>query len=656
MAGSLSGPSDAMRALDMAEAAWNYFNSEDLAGLPLETVATCMRRWHRVEAKQIMAGSRLVAAFDAGDGAAADGQRSTAAWLARFGRITLQAARRWRSRGRRLLRHEHVAAAMTAGSITDSYGQWICDVVAKFPPADRDDVEKILADAASSDATIEDLVTLAAQMYRILVPNGPEDDEDLQDDKRQVTLGKTLNGVGRLNGDLNRRATALAEQVINALAVKKGPEDMRSAPQRRHDALAEAFQRLVDSDLLPQRGGAKPNVRVDMPLVILRGLRGARQAEAEWLRAKLADLARPGHSQTRDLGDDAHPRGREERGAAATETAHATRTGHHTETGDAGAGDSAADGGTGDPESGSAGMGDSAVLAGIGPISDRLADTLSCNGTLTPTVTGHVDGDALTAMTDYWLSVLGLHPDGKAPEDHGAQAGRSEAGQAAGSEAAGHEAAGHRAAGHEAAGHAAAGSKAAGSEAAGSEAASSKAAGHGHQAAGRAAAGRAAAGHETAARAVISPEVRRHLQRRLLRWAVDVLSGPTGLASQLRRRAGGAPLDSPSIVLDVGSDIRNVPAPIERAVRARDGRCRFPGCDHPAELSQVHHIVHRQQHGPTSLTNLIVLCSFHHLIAVHTWKWQISLNPDGTVTATSPSGGQLHDSGLPGSQPPVWAA
>jgi predicted restriction endonuclease len=66
---------------------------------------------------------------------------------------------------------------------------------------------------------------------------------------------------------------------------------------------------------------------------------------------------------------------------------------------------------------------------------------------------------------------------------------------------------------------------------------------------------------------------------------------------------------------------------------------------------QPHHIIPRSQGGPTCLTNLLELCSFHHLIAVHRWGWGIVLNPDGTVTATSPNGDRtLHSHGPPPAQ------
>jgi Domain of unknown function (DUF222)/HNH endonuclease len=122
----------------------------------------------------------------------------------------------------------------------------------------------------------------------------------------------------------------------------------------------------------------------------------------------------------------------------------------------------------------------------------------------------------------------------------------------------------------------------------------------------------------------------------LIDRAADLLSGPGGLAAWLRTGLLDGPAASVSLPLDVGAATETIPAHLRRAVIARDRCCRFPGCDQPAMVCQPHHIVPRSQGGPTSLTNLLLLCSFHHLIAVHRWGWGIVLLPDGTVTATSP--------------------
>ncbi len=119
--------------------------------------------------------------------------------------------------------------------------------------------------------------------------------------------------------------------------------------------------------------------------------------------------------------------------------------------------------------------------------------------------------------------------------------------------------------------------------------------------------------------------------------AADVLSGPAGLAAYLRTGLLDGPAAAKSLPLDIGHATDTIPAHLRRLVIARDRHCQFPGgCDQRAAACQPHHIIPRSKGGKTCLVNLLLLCTFHHLIAVHRWGWQIALNPDGTVTATSP--------------------
>ena len=130
--------------------------------------------------------------------------------------------------------------------------------------------------------------------------------------------------------------------------------------------------------------------------------------------------------------------------------------------------------------------------------------------------------------------------------------------------------------------------------------------------------------------------------------AADLLSGPGGLAGWLRTGLAPGPGGSPSLPLDIGAAAETIPAHLRRAVSVRDRRCRFPGCAQPPAACQPHHIIPRSQGGPTCLTNLLLLCTFHHLIAIHRWGWGIVLHPDGTVTATSPGRSRtLHSHGPP---------
>jgi len=137
---------------------------------------------------------------------------------------------------------------------------------------------------------------------------------------------------------------------------------------------------------------------------------------------------------------------------------------------------------------------------------------------------------------------------------------------------------------------------------------------------------------------MLPPRTLARLQDTLLRYAADVLSGPRGLTAFLRTRTLAAEFPSVSLPLDVGTVASTVPPHLRRAVISRDRRCAFPGCAQRPSSCQVHHIQPRAAGGTTCLTNLLLLCPFHHLIAIHRWGWSITLHGNGTTTATSPDG------------------
>ena len=93
--------------------------------------------------------------------------------------------------------------------------------------------------------------------------------------------------------------------------------------------------------------------------------------------------------------------------------------------------------------------------------------------------------------------------------------------------------------------------------------------------------------------AEISPQAWQALRYALARLAIDLVSGPAGVASILRRGLLEHPWDTPSLPLDIGY-AESIPASIRRAVHWRDRyKCAWPRCGRPAAWSDVHHIKHR---------------------------------------------------------------
>ena len=67
--------------------------------------------------------------------------------------------------------------------------------------------------------------------------------------------------------------------------------------------------------------------------------------------------------------------------------------------------------------------------------------------------------------------------------------------------------------------------------------------------------------------------------------------------------------------LDVGRDQRLFTYRQRVALAARDGGCRFPGCDRPPSWTEAHHIEHwGRDGGSTDVANGILLCRHHHLM------------------------------------------
>jgi len=88
-------------------------------------------------------------------------------------------------------------------------------------------------------------------------------------------------------------------------------------------------------------------------------------------------------------------------------------------------------------------------------------------------------------------------------------------------------------------------------------------------------------------------------------------------------------------VTDVGARTRTIPPALRRALQHRDRGCRFPGCRLP--FGQGHHIRHWANGGPTTLSNLAMLCRRHHR-AVHEEGYQVERQPDGELRFRRPDG------------------
>ena len=96
--------------------------------------------------------------------------------------------------------------------------------------------------------------------------------------------------------------------------------------------------------------------------------------------------------------------------------------------------------------------------------------------------------------------------------------------------------------------------------------------------------------------------------------------------------------------LNVGRKTRTITPAIRRALQSRDRGCRFPGCSNKHYVDG-HHIRHWANGGETRLSNLALLCRFHHR-QVHEGGVAIQALSNGALRFTLKNGRTL-DSPVP---------
>ena len=542
-----------------------FLNQAALADLPGVVQADALRQMARVESACTAAHAGLLGAFSASGAHEDDGQQSERAWLKWQTQITAGAAAGAVGWMKRLAAHPAVRAALAAGVVSPSWAKKICEWTDLLPEGIRGDADEILLAAAGEGAVLPDLAALAEEMRRRTA--APDPDGGGGFDERRVRLGLTFGGAGVLEGDLTPACAAALAAVLEALGKKAGPEDARTAPQRRHDALEEACRRLIGAGCVPDRAGQPTHIQLHLTLDQLRDMPGAADAEAAWLAAQTGAAAQAGRAaQPTSSAQAARDR---EAAAQPTPSAQAAREGEAGRAaggvrgGEAGRDAGAGRGGEAGRD-GAAARGAQAARAAAegqpGWLTGPAAQAYACDAAIIPVVTGQADHAALAELAgQIHATTLTAGP------------------------------------------------------------------------------------HEPA-----SPAALARLHQTLLRHAATLLSGPGGLASFLRTRLTGDHFPAVSLPLDTGTPTNIISGALRRAVITRDRCCAFPGCDHPPAACQVHHLTPRAHGGQTRLSNLVLLCAFHHLTAVHRWGWTLTLHADGTITALNPDRTRtLHSHGPP---------
>uniref|UniRef100_UPI0028A8ED04 HNH endonuclease signature motif containing protein n=1 Tax=Miniimonas arenae TaxID=676201 RepID=UPI0028A8ED04 len=133
-----------------------------------------------------------------------------------------------------------------------------------------------------------------------------------------------------------------------------------------------------------------------------------------------------------------------------------------------------------------------------------------------------------------------------------------------------------------------------------------------------------------------------------------------GSAAAAAGTAGSAaftvvPSARPGATIDVGRRRRLATPAQLKALWERDHGCRVPGCERRRYL-HAHHLIHWADGGPTTLNNLVLVCSQHHRL-LHEDTYALHLHHQGRgVTLTDPNGRVVASSGPTTATATGWAS
>ena len=278
-----TAPANTGQALAMLRAGLGYLADCDAGSLGTAAQAEALIGLEAAEAQHTAARAKILAAFTAQQGYEADGYYGPASWLRAITRVTRGAAAAAAGWARRLGAHPVIAAALAAGQLPVSLARLICDWTDKLPEDLRADADGILLAAVLGGADQHDLARLGREMLDRAQTSPDRDSDGFEE--RALWLGTTFGGAGRLHADLTPACAAALTVVLDALGQKAGPEDTRTAAQRRHDAIEEACRRLISGQMIPGRDGQPPHLTVHIDL---NDLRGGSVLERSWTPALAA--------------------------------------------------------------------------------------------------------------------------------------------------------------------------------------------------------------------------------------------------------------------------------------------------------------------------------------------------------------------------------
>ncbi|RSD10447.1 HNH endonuclease signature motif containing protein [Amycolatopsis eburnea] len=205
------------------------------------------------------------------------GYRSTARLYEHLADVPHAAARRTVARAQALYSSDATpvlapatGAAAVTGSLSTPMIDTIIEAVSQIPAMHRDTAEADLL-AFAAEGGHKQVAALGARILAHLDPDGPApEDTEPATPARELSLRRKRTGTWELSGRFDDETGTRASALLDALAERRGADDLRSPQERYGDAFSDAVDLALNSPELPTQAGERAHVMVAVSLADLK--------------------------------------------------------------------------------------------------------------------------------------------------------------------------------------------------------------------------------------------------------------------------------------------------------------------------------------------------------------------------------------------------
>jgi Domain of unknown function (DUF222)/HNH endonuclease len=209
-----------------------------------------------------------------------NGNITAASWIARICKMSVTSAADRVRVGEQLESLPKVAAALVSGEIGYQAASQLSRLRDKLgEKRDLFDEDQMLGYAR--EFSVRQLRELCDCAWHVVDPDGFFKDAEENYSRRRLHISQLADGMYRVDGVFDPLTGAAWKTAIDALSRPKGPEDERTAAQRRHDAHGELINHALDQGTLPRRNGVRPHINVATTIEGVKNELGAPPANLE---------------------------------------------------------------------------------------------------------------------------------------------------------------------------------------------------------------------------------------------------------------------------------------------------------------------------------------------------------------------------------------